>query len=134
MLRLLLLVPLAAALGCGGSNMGQVSGTVTYKGKPVAPGVIQFYPANGPMAFGGLDANGHFTLTTKTPGDGAPVGEHRVCVLPFVPGTGEMGPGKPQFDLDPKNIPHKYRDRETTPLRVEVKPDKTIEVVFELED
>jgi hypothetical protein len=62
------------------------------------------------------------------------VGEHRVCVLPFVPGTGEMGPGKPQFHHDPRNIPHKYRDRETTPLRVEVKPDQTIEVVFELGD
>lgn len=134
MRRLLVLLPLGFVVGCGGSNMGQVSGTVTFQGKPVAPGVIQFYPENGPMAFGGLDKDGHFTLTTKTPGDGALAGPHRVCILPFVPGAGEMGTGKPTFDLDPKNIPQKYRDRETTPLKVEVLADKRIEVVFELAD
>jgi len=132
--RILLLPLLAFMCGCGGSNMGQVSGRVTYNGKPIAPGIIQFYPENGPMAFGGLDANGRFTLTTKTPGDGAVAGPHRVCIMPFIPGAGEMGTGKPEFDMDPKNIPQKYRSRETTPLKADVVADKHIEVEFELTD
>lgn len=132
--RWILVLPLVFAFGCGGSNMGQVSGTVKFQGKPVHPGVIQFYPENGPMAFGGLDKDGHFTLTTKEPGDGALAGPHRVCVLPFVPGAGETGTGKPTFDLDPKNIPHRYRNVDTTPLKVEVLAGKRIEVELELEE
>lgn len=132
--RVLAILPVLAALGCGGSNMGQVRGTVTYKGKPVTPGIVQFYPDSGPMAFGGLNANGQFTLTTKTPGDGALAGRHRVCFLPFIPGAGDTGPGKPQFDDNPKNLPQKYRSRESTPLTVDVIAGSTIEVTFKLED
>jgi hypothetical protein len=133
MSQILRVLPLVFLVGCGGTNMGQVSGTVTHKGKPVSPGVIQFYPEGGPMAFGGLDKDGRFTLTTKNPGDGALAGTHRVCVLPFIPGAGDTGPGKPPIDYDPKNIPEKYRSVDTTPLKVEVLAGKRIEVVLELE-
>jgi len=68
--------------GCdsGGPVMGRVSGTVTYKGKPIEKGTISFSPTDGqrPSATGTI-TNGSYTLQTTEPGDGAVVGEYRVA-------------------------------------------------------
>src|SRR4051812_18552277 len=59
---LLLALGLTAGCGCaGGAGGGEVSGTVTYDGKPVEQGAIAFYPANGPAA-GGAITNGQYTV------------------------------------------------------------------------
>lgn len=134
LLALIALFPLVFAVGCKDTRMGQVTGTVTYKGKPVSPGLIYFYPESGPMAFGGLDESGHFTLMTKEPGDGALAGRHKVCVMPFLPAAADIGPGKPFYDPDPANIPKRYRDSTTTTLTAEVIGGQLNECTFELND
>lgn len=132
-MQAILVLPAAVfAVGCGDSNMGQVHGTVTYKGKPVHPGVVQFYPASGAMAFGGLDENGQFSLTTKVEGDGALAGPHQVVVTPYYPAVGDTDPDVRSLNVDPKNIPERYRSQSTTPLTLEVVADETTEVTFEL--
>ena len=77
---------LAAVLtGCGKSKLevAPVHGRVTFNGKPVPGGEIQFIPVAGgtkvPVtARATIDENGNYTLSTYGKGDGAILGEHRV--------------------------------------------------------
>ncbi len=55
------------------------SGTVTYKGKPVVKGAIQFVPEVGRPASGTI-SDGNFTLSTYGTDDGAVPGKHKVAV------------------------------------------------------
>ena len=73
--------------GCGPSTMpvGQVSGRVTVHGEPAPGGRIYFVPEQGPSAAGLIDSNGQYQLTTRTAGDGAVVGTHRVHFGPPPP-------------------------------------------------
>ena len=59
-----------------------VSGTVSYKGKPLEKGTITFVPESpdGRGASGDIE-NGAFKLTTNTPGDGAFAGKYTVTVV-----------------------------------------------------
>jgi hypothetical protein len=65
-------------------TLGKVSGRVTVDGKPVKEGVILFVPERGPGAAGPID-DGRYVLTTRTLGDGAVVGRHKVCFSPKPP-------------------------------------------------
>ena len=76
-LALLLCVVVA---GCGGSNVVPVSGTLTYKGKPVTNAFINFVPETGRPSMGETDQNGRFTLTYDPQTKGAQRGKHRVFV------------------------------------------------------
>ncbi len=77
-----------AAVGCGssGPTMGRVSGTVTYKGKPLEKGTVTFLSTDGerPNATGPIQA-GSYTLQTTEPGDGAVVGEYKIAVSDIDP-------------------------------------------------
>lgn len=85
-----LLTALMTVGGCGGGsewNTGKVSGHVMFQGKPVADVSIQFIPQAtqegglaGKAAIGKTDADGRFTLSTYSPGDGAVIGHHKVMV------------------------------------------------------
>jgi hypothetical protein len=72
--------------GCGDSSdlppRYPVSGTVTYNGKPLVNGTINFAPTgpNGRGA-GGMIADGRYSLTTHDQNDGAIPGEYKVSVL-----------------------------------------------------
>jgi hypothetical protein len=74
----------ASIVGCGAGNgpeRGVVRGVVTTGGKPIPQGVIRFHPqAGGRPATGTLASDGTYSLTTIEPGDGAPVGAHRVTI------------------------------------------------------
>jgi hypothetical protein len=100
-----------AAAGCSKRfEMGQVTGRVTYQGKPLPEGNVMFVPDNGFAAAGGINPDGTYRLLTKKPFDGATVGHHKVCVMPpFVP-----PPGYPAFNL-------KYQDAETSGFEFIVK-------------
>jgi hypothetical protein len=68
--------------GCGGADgppAVPASGTVTFQGKPISKGGIQFQPEKGRPASGTI-ADGKFTLSTYKEGDGAIVGKHAVAV------------------------------------------------------
>ena len=75
-----------AITGCGGdASLAQVSGTVTYDGKPVPKLRVTFSPepvgdnyAVGPYSKGTTDDEGHFTLKTRYEDAGAVVGKHKL--------------------------------------------------------
>jgi len=61
-----------AAVGCGGSSLGTVQGTVTLDGQPLKEGVVRFVPVDGKSQTATADiAGGKFTAAV-------PVGEMRV--------------------------------------------------------
>lgn len=70
-------------VGCSkgsGLKTGNVSGTVTFNGQPVANAQVVFQPKQGGQnAVGTTDAKGRYTLMTGTD-QGALIGEHRVTV------------------------------------------------------
>ncbi len=117
-----IVVLLIALCGCGQRfEMGQVSGRVTYRGKPLPEGTVMFVPENGLGAAGGIRPDGTYRVLTKRPFDGATVGRHKVCVMPpFQPQT----PGYPAIDL-------KYQDAESSGFEFEVKGG--VENVFDID-
>lgn len=142
--QLSLLSLVAVFVGCGPSTAGQmrtqkVTGKVTMGGAPVAGATVTFSPLdNGnPAAMGVSDAQGMYTLTTYTAGDGAVAGEYKVMVSKSAPsstGPGEVahdptgaggGPSAPSHS-GPQGgggasgsgsiLPEKYAMLDTTPL------------------
>jgi hypothetical protein len=77
---------MAAALnGCGG-QMASVHGSVAREGKPLSGGKVIFTPiAEGQPAFGIIQDDGTFQLSTKSENDGAIAGLYRVSVLAVRP-------------------------------------------------
>jgi hypothetical protein len=80
---------LVAALligGCGGrSDLGEVSGTVTLEGEPLANARIVFQPqSQGSASFGMTDEQGKYTLQYSDEDMGAAIGTHTVSISTFV--------------------------------------------------
>jgi hypothetical protein len=127
MRKILLSLVFLAALGFTGCTrqfpMAEVSGKVTYKGKPLPEGTIMFVPQSGFAAAGTINPDGTFRLISGKPGDGAVIGRHKVAVIP---------PYQPQTPNYPK-FPLKYQDAETSGLVAEVK-EGTNTFEFELVD
>lgn len=125
--RFLVLACVAIILaGCGSKRVATtpVSGTATYKGKPLKFGSVLFQPEVGPPATGTIQPDGTFTLSTYTTGDGAVVGKNRVQVscsdkqdpnAPKQTGNVEQTVGK-------SLIPQKYTNYSTSGLEIDVKP------------
>jgi hypothetical protein len=77
------LVGLLLIAGCddGRPRRVPVSGQVLIDGQPVAAGIIKIVPSGARPAYGQLDEEGRFTLTTFDKDDGCVEGTHRVMVL-----------------------------------------------------
>lgn len=110
--------------GCGAQSdrlpVQPVSGTVTFKGKPLSNALVAFHPVDNsdPRATAcraTSDANGKFTLSTYDANDGAPAGEYKVTVECYkLKGSGtSLEPG-------PNFLPVKYSRPATTKLTVRV--------------
>jgi hypothetical protein len=109
-------VPVMLALcGCGGSDELEVSGTVTFDGKPVNEGDITFRASD--RGYGGKIKDGKYTMTV-------PPGKSRVEITAFRE-TGKMlnlNPGEdPIPELEPY-IPEKYNS--SSVLSADVSSDK----------
>jgi hypothetical protein len=111
-----LLALMLVIAGCGGGKKpsGSVSGTVSYKGKPVTDGFINFLDSSrGTAAQGKVDSKGAFTLE----GD-IEVGTYKVYLQPPLPE--QLPPGKvsarPKYDIPPK-----FQDPAQTTVTQEVK-------------
>jgi len=94
------------AEGCGSEKLpglGQVSGTITMDGKPVANAAVQFTPTEtgATASVGQTDASGKYELYYSRGHKGAKVGEHSVTVNNFRD-AGESGQGQQE------SIPAKY--------------------------
>jgi hypothetical protein len=118
------------AVGCGSSSGDApktvpVKGTVTVEGKPMGKLGVVFMPekGKGKIATGETDGEGHFSLMTNVPGDGAPVGTYSVSITPVeennppMPGMeGYKKPGPPPFA-------RKYTDLAKSGLKATVDSD-----------
>ena len=126
-LHCLMFFAAAAVGGCGNnSKMAAVSGSVTYRGQPLANAQVNFAPvAGGAIATGQTDASGKFQLGTMSINDGALVGKHKVSVVARGPNRplrpGEVGSGMPG-DTAPGDplIPVKFFDPQSSGLEREV--------------
>jgi hypothetical protein len=98
-------------VGCSGdSNMGAVTGRVTYGGKPLGLAQVEFTPeGSGRSSTGLTDTDGDYELKYTLNEKGAQVGRHKVRIVVMPP------PGSP-----PINIPAEF-GRESK-LEFEVKP------------
>lgn len=115
----------AVLIGCGRSDLPEtapVSGTVTFKGRPLPGGTVTFHPEDdkaGNPAFGEIRSDGTFEMTTYKAEDGAILGKHIVTIEVFA-GQAEMAP-LPGTEEKTSTVPKRYRDPKTSPLRFEVK-------------
>jgi hypothetical protein len=66
--------------GCKGDypEMSRVTGTVTYKGKPVPNMMVNFLPPDGRPSWGKTDAQGKYEMVYDADYKGAKVGRHKV--------------------------------------------------------
>src|SRR5690606_27270537 len=97
---LLLAVGLLMLVGCGqsgGEKTYQVTGIVTFQGKPVKEAAVSFIPEKGRPASGVTDAEGKFELSTFGSMDGAIAGGHKVIIAPFSDEITPM-PGEPGYE------------------------------------
>lgn len=137
--------------GCGpkGLTVYPTSGTVTYKGNPVARATVQFMPEKGSPCDGVTDDAGKYTISYRGK-PGAPVGPCRVTVSKPTSADMSQGMSDPTPEdlaklsaasmakkpAPPKDaIPAKYSTVEKSGLKVVVTSDAAKNVFdFALED
>jgi hypothetical protein len=107
--------------GCDGRpTRVPVSGTVLIDGEPLKYGAVIFVPEGGRASTGGLDQEGHFTLTCFSDNDGALIGKHAIQVI----ANEQISNTKTRV-----HAPKKYNDTETSGLAEEVTgPTNSIEI------
>jgi len=134
--RLLVLATLALTpLACGrsGPEMAQVTGKVSYQGKPVMKGTVTFVAANpnSRNATGHLDPNGYYKLQTETAGDGAELGDYQVTIYTH---DEQILDYKPKVPIKvERRTPAKYENPRTSDLKATVKSGSN-EFNFQLTD
>ena len=106
LLRVTVCIPLfgflsAALVGCGNNDVVSVSGTISYKNKPLANHIVNFTPEKGRPSIGTTDGQGNFTLGYSTDTKGAERGKHIVSVEPMNAMEQEV-PGMPKAPTDPE--------------------------------
>ena len=94
----LLILALAVICGCNrGTPLGDVSGTITYQGKPVEGIKVELTPiAGGRTSVGYTDATGDYEMQYTLSEAGAIIGRHKVTLRAFPP------PGSPQVNIPPE--------------------------------
>lgn len=101
------------ASGCGDGlpQRVPVAGTVTIDGAPLSRGSIMFISQGGRPSGGGIDSQGHFTLSCYKAGDGATLGLHQVKVTAIEPINERSNRW---------HAPKKYADERSSGIEVEV--------------
>jgi hypothetical protein len=132
--RALFTLLVLCAIGCGTSKV-PVSGTVTYKGQPVADSNVIFTGAGGgeaagKTATGRTDAQGNFTLGTDAPADGAVPGDYVVSVVPNMPEPKEGD----YSAAPPPPFPARYMNATGSDLKATVKSGADNKFPLELKD
>jgi hypothetical protein len=128
-----LLLTAMLTAGCGGGPpLGQVKGTVMYRGKPVPNGTIVFVgDVPGPVASSNIEPDGSYRLTTAGSGLGAPLGSHKVMIVAMEEMKGVLPEAR--NPTPPPIVPIKYSNLATTDLRAEVKEGANT-IDFDLKD
>jgi len=112
-----------------------VTGTVSLDGNPVEAATVIFHSEQHAVSATAITAaNGHFTLRTYVPKDGAPPGEYTVSIEKVT--ENQKLPENPEAPLPPLEItyhlPKRYRSPKTSGLTAEVTEAGPNEFVFEL--
>lgn len=140
----------ALFVGCGGASdapqLAKASGTVSYKGNPVAGATVTFLVPKSPIATGTTDAEGKFTLVTGG-NPGVAVGSATVGIAKFATSSEDktnMTPAdmakmasksKTASTKSKAEIPAKYGNPETSTLSATISTDETKNVFkFDLVD
>ncbi len=135
--------------GCGGSTMPKVypaTGTVTWKGEPLADATVSFVPSVGAPSDGKTDAQGKFTIMTNGK-PGARAGACKVTVSKFA-GAAPSMPAAPKpedmmkmyekkkkGEMEKGEIPAKFGRPDTSGLSAEVTTEGAKNVfTFDLKD
>ena len=129
---------LFAFAGCGnGDNtkIARVTGTVTYKGKPVKNVTVNFMPPDGRPSWGKTDSDGKFEMVYDDTRKGVKLGSNKVWITPGVQTIdGGMskaskkaiaeGVGISQEEMN--DITMRFGSDESTKLVVDVKKDNEV--------
>jgi hypothetical protein len=111
-----------AAVGCAGR--GDVSGKVTYKGKPLVFGTVQFEASDKTIKQANIEKDGSYSIP------GVPVGEAKVAVSSLNPQSSDFQPLQREGQPPPKPrpevvgwfpIPTEYQDLSNPKLTYTVK-------------
>lgn len=132
---LALLLPVLAS-GCGGERLVKVSGTVTRHGKPVPHVAINFTPEKGLRSFALTDQDGRFNMIYTNGQEGVVPGTHKVWVQLQTTGSKEDKEhqkrlAKQQSDPEIAQILRKYGKADTTPLTIEAKEAREINLTLD---
>ena len=105
-----------ALAGCGGDPTGTVSGTVTYKGKPLPTGTVAFIAKDKPPITGAIESSGRYSVAR------VPVGPVTIAVStpPAWPKGARSTTSMPM--LETVAIPAKYNTPEQSGLTYTVTP------------
>jgi len=117
--------------GCQQSETVPVTGTVMQKGQPVDKAEVVFNPKQGRFASGVTDSQGHFSLSTAKPGDGAMPGEYTVTLGEYYPADAPPAPPRGGGFL-PSRFPNKYADPGTSPLNAKIDRGQKNDFQFEV--
>jgi len=121
-------VVICAVVGCGPSNIGTVSGTVTLDGQPLPDALVTFTPIeDGSPSSGRTDANGSYTLRYTRSIVGAEPGEHVVSVSTYTEGDPDAEPPIPEVA---EKVPAKYNEKSELKQTV-TKGSNTIDLALE---
>lgn len=121
-----LIIGISILSGCNsGSNVVEISGTLTRNGKPVPYLTIHFVPENGRSSWGVSDENGQFIMKQDKKTPGVLFGTHTVWVewRPLTP-IDEMDPKNAKKPVDLATITEKYGSEARSPLKIEI--DKSV--------
>jgi hypothetical protein len=112
-----LAVAMLGLAGCG-SELVDVSGTVTLDGTPLASGRVVFQAPGKPMAVGELGPGGQYTVKTGTR-QGIPPGDYTVTVSSY-----EVGQSTGRGNPPPARLvtPRRYNNVKTSDLEAAVRP------------
>lgn len=123
--------------GCGGDSLSlvEVTGTVTYRGKPVPNANITLHPSEGPPATATSDDQGNFSLNTAGQ-PGVVPGSAKVAITAFEE-LKSIAPSEehPEGVSELRSlIPEKYSLIASTPIQVEVAGSDANHFDWELTD
>ncbi|NQT37842.1 MAG: hypothetical protein HQ581_10155 [Planctomycetes bacterium] len=115
--RLLLALAAGLTVGCG-SDLAEVTGTVSLDGGPLDSGTIVFQGPDLPQGVGQIGEDGSYRISTGTQ-RGLPPGQYRVTVTAYKTRTGrdEQEAPIPEF-----LTPVRYNNPETSGLTADVEP------------
>lgn len=124
--------------GCdkpGSAAVVPVKGKVLLDGEPLKFGSVTLQPTRGQPARGDIGPDGDFTLSTYAPGDGAPIGRHKVKVTCY---TSQDPAAKKDTDagaagmLGDSLIPDRYTRFDSSGLEISILAGSSTPYVIEL--